>query len=153
MKKFFDDYLKNLNELHDDVRSAIEGLPQTALDWIPYPGFNSISVLTVHIAGAERFWLSDVIAGIDSGRDRDAEFQVHNLKPEVLTAGLADSWEFVQGALTKLTLQDLDAKRISPRDGREFTVGWALGHVLKHTALHVGHIQITRQLWDNQSGN
>ena len=153
MQKLFDDYLKNLNELHDDVRSAIKGLPLTALDWIPYPGFNSISVLAVHIAGAERYWLSDVIVGIDSSRDREAEFQVHNLEPEVLTAGLADSWEFVQGVLAKLTLQDLDAKRISPRDGREFTVGWALGHVLKHTALHVGHIQITRQLWDNQSGN
>jgi uncharacterized damage-inducible protein DinB len=153
MQKFFDDYLKNLNELHDDVRSAIKGLPLTALDWTPYPGFNSISVLAVHIAGAERYWLSDVIAGIDSGRDREAEFQVRNLEPEVITGRLTDSWGFVQGVLAELTLQDLDAKCISPRDGREVAVGWALGHVLKHTALHVGHIQITRQLWGNQSGN
>jgi hypothetical protein len=28
------------------------------------------------------------------------------------------------------------------------TAGWALNHALAHTALHIGHAQITRQLWD-----
>lgn len=150
MQQFFEDYLNNLNELHNDVRSAIEGLTQTALDWTPYSGINSISVLTVHIAGAERFWLSDVVLGVDSGRDREAEFQVHDLEPKMLTGRLTESWAYAQSVMGELTLQDLDAIRISPRDGREVTVAWALGHILKHTALHVGHIQITRQWWQIQ---
>jgi uncharacterized damage-inducible protein DinB len=150
VQQFFEDYLNNLNELHNDVRSAIEGLTQTALDWTPYSGINSISVLTVHIAGAERFWLSDVVLGVDSGRDREAEFQVQDLEPEVLAGRLTESWAFAQSVMGELTLQDLDAIRISPRDGREVTVAWALGHILKHTALHVGHIQITRQWWQIQ---
>jgi hypothetical protein len=29
-------------------------------------------------------------------------------------------------------------------------VGWALCHILKHTALHLGHLQITRQLWEQR---
>lgn len=151
MQKIFEDFLKNLNDLHDDVRSAIDGLPRSALDWTPYPGFNSISVLAVHIAGAERYWISDVVAGIDSNRNRDSEFQVHDLDPDDLADRLSESWAFLQSVLTGLTQEDLGAMRISPRDGKEITVFWVLGHVLKHTALHVGHIQITRQLWDNQS--
>lgn len=153
MKKIFDDYLNNLKELHDDVRSAIDGLPRSALDWTPYPGFNSISVLAVHIAGAERYWISDVIAEMDSNRDREAEFLVHGLDPDELADRLSDSWAFVRSVLAGLTQEDLDAMRISPRNGKEITVSWALGHVLKHTALHVGHLQVTRQLWQEQSGS
>ena len=50
--------------------------------------------------------------------------------------------------LEGLALPDLEATRVSPRDGRTFTVVWCLAHALEHTALHLGHIQVTRQLWD-----
>lgn len=153
MNKFFEDYLTNLKELHDDVRSAIDGLPGSALDWSPSPDFNSIGVLVVHIAGAERYWISDVVAETDSNRDRESEFSAHGLEPEELAVKLSESWAFVQSVLAGLTQVDLDSIRISPRDGREITVSWALGHVLKHTALHVGHLQVTRQLWQSQMGS
>ncbi len=41
-------------------------------------------------------------------------------------------------------------KRTDPRDGREYTVAWALFHALEHTALHLGQMQLTRQLWEQQ---
>jgi len=31
-------------------------------------------------------------------------------------------------------------------------VAWALLHALDHTAQHLGHMQITRQLWDQERG-
>ena len=34
--------------------------------------------------------------------------------------------------------------RVSPRDGRKVTVGWALLHPLQHTGQHVGHIEMLR---------
>ena len=34
-----------------------------------------------------------------------------------------------------------------PRDGKKYTVAWALGHALEHTAIHVGHIPMLKQLW------
>jgi hypothetical protein len=55
---------------------------------------------------------------------------------------------YLRGALENISLQELGEKRISPRNGREVTVGWALCHALKHTALHAGHIQVTRQWWE-----
>jgi hypothetical protein len=30
------------------------------------------------------------------------------------------------------------------------TVAWAVLHAVDHTALHLGHIQITRQLWEQR---
>jgi ankyrin repeat protein len=29
-------------------------------------------------------------------------------------------------------------------------VAWCLAHALEHTALHLGHMQITRQLWEQR---
>jgi uncharacterized damage-inducible protein DinB len=154
MQPFYEDYLNNLQELHNDIQTAIKDLPQTALDWTP-PGedFNSLSVLIVHLAGAERYWLGDVVAGVPSGRDRDAEFRVHGMSLDELTNRLESSLDYVRQVLNKLSLQDLESRRISPRNGREITVAWALDHNLKHTALHLGHIQITRQLWDLHAGD
>ena len=54
MQTFFTEYLKLLQERHNDILEAIEGLPSAALDWSPGPDMNSISVLVVHLTGSER---------------------------------------------------------------------------------------------------
>ena len=63
MQTFYTDCLNNLQELHNDMEKALEGLPPEALDWLPKPGVNSITALVVHTAGAERFLFGQVIAG------------------------------------------------------------------------------------------
>jgi hypothetical protein len=88
------------------------------------------------------------VSGVPSGRDRESEFKVKNLKPGVLNALLQESWSYAAQVLENLGLNDLEAKKRSPRDDRDVSVTWALEHGLKHTAVHLGHIQITRQLWD-----
>jgi uncharacterized damage-inducible protein DinB len=148
MEPFFADYLNNLQELHDDIRAALQGLPQAALDWAPGPDTNSLSVLVVHLTGAERYWIGDVVAGEPSARDREAEFRVQGWSIEALLQRLSGNETFAQRVLGSLNLPELETKRISPRNGRESTVAWALCHALKHTALHLGQIQLTRQLWE-----
>jgi uncharacterized damage-inducible protein DinB len=153
MHPFFEAYLDRLQGLHDNILQAIEGLPPAALDWIPGPDMNSIAVLVVHTVGAERYWVGDVVARDPSGRDRTAEFRAQGLDAATLKKCLNETLAHTRGVLEGLTLRDLEAIRISPRDGREYTVAWALAHALEHTAMHVGHIQITRQLWEQRSGN
>jgi len=51
-----------------------------------------------------------------------------------------------------LRLDDLMRTCLVPRDGCRVTVGWAPVHVVEHPAIHVGHIQLTRQLWDQGQG-
>ena len=148
MKPFYADYLNNLEELHQEILHAINGHPQDAFDWTPFTGSNSLSILIIHLSDAERYWFSDVVSGVPSGRDRDSEFKVKNLKPGVLTARLHESWSYGAQVLENLDLNDLETKRRSSRNDRDVSVTWALEHALKHTAVHLGHIQITRQLWE-----
>ena len=148
MQTFYTDYLNNLEELHQEILHTINGLSQDAFDWIPFTGGNSLSVLIVHLTGAERYWIGDVVAGVPSGRDRDSEFKVKNLEPGELAAHLQESWSYGAQVLENLDLNDLESKRRSLRNDRDVSVAWALEHALKHTAVHLGHIQITRQLWD-----
>ena len=150
MQAFYADYLKNLLEFHDEIRSAIKGLPQEALDWTPGPEFNSVSALVVHLTGAERYWIGDVIAGEPKERDREAEFEVRGVAEKELIRRLSENETYIRNTLEPIALQELEALRTSPRNGRSVTVGWALCHVLKHTALHLGHLQITRQLWEQR---
>ena len=148
MIQFFADYVDNLAELHTDMMKTVRHLPAEALDWVPFPSGNSLSVLIVHSAGAEKFWLGDVLAKELSGRDRPAEFRIKNQSQQQLEARLNESLGYAELVVGKLELEDLKAVRIDPRNGREFTVAWAMAHALKHTGLHLGHMQITRQLWE-----
>jgi len=150
MQPFFQDYFHRLQELHDDIVKAIEGLPQEALDWVPGPGLNSLCVLVVHVTGAERYWIGNVVGCDPSGRDREAEFGAQGLDAATLKRGLDDSLAHSCRVLEKLTTRELQLSRVSPRDGRKFTVAWSLANALAHTAAHVGHMQVTRQLWDQQ---
>jgi uncharacterized damage-inducible protein DinB len=153
MKTFFEDYLNILQACHADIFKAMNGLPSAALDWISGPEMNSISVMVFHLTGAERYWIGDVAVRESSERDRDSEFKVQNMRMDLLKQRLDGSLGYARQTLEKLTLQDLEASRTSPRDGRKFTVAWALLHALEHSNLHLGHIQITRQLWMESQGN
>ena len=150
LQPLFDSYLERLQNLHADIRHAIEGLPVEALDWSPGHEMNSLAVLATHTAGAERYWIGDVIARNDSHRDRAAEFRARAIDSatllERLDAVLASSHRVLEG----LTLSDLETTRIVPRDGSEVTVAWALLHTLEHTAIHLGHMQLVRQLWEQR---
>jgi len=154
MQPFFQDYLQRLTDLHQVILIAIEGLPPEALDWTPiqktHAGMNTINVLVIHLCGAERYWIGEVACGDLSGRVRAEEFQVSGLSAAQLTEKIKAASQYAQSALEKLAIDDLDADGTYTRDSRVFTVGWALLHALEHTAVHLGHIQITRQLWNEK---
>ena len=153
MQKFFTDYMNLLQDCHNGILQAIEGLPSEALDWIPGPDMNSITVLVFHLTGAARFWIGDIATQEPSNRDRAAEFRVQGAGMDVLKKRLSDNLEYARSVLDKLSLQDLEATRVRHSDGREFTVAWALLHALEHATSHLGQIQITRQLWEQMESN
>jgi uncharacterized damage-inducible protein DinB len=148
MHPFYAEFLDRLSELHLGLERAIEGLPAEALDWSPLPAVNSLSVLLVHIAGAERYWIGDVVGEESSSRDRESEFQTQRLSREDLQRKLSDSLSYARELIARLVPEDMEATRVSPRDGQVYSVVWALLHALEHTALHLGHAELMRSLWD-----
>lgn len=150
MHQFFEDYLERLSTLHGHIERAIEGLSMEALNWSPGPEINSVCVLVVHLCGAERFWIGDVTGQLPSGRDRDAEFEAQGMDEAALKRRLDETLAHSRAVVERLSLDDLAAPRSSPRGERAFTVGWALAHALEHTGIHLGHIQIMRQWWEQR---
>src|SRR5512136_1649128 len=76
-----DNYLERIEDLRGQVRALIADLPAEALTWRPTENVeehatNSLAVLAAHVAGAEHFWVAEVIGGRPRTRDRDAEFAI-----------------------------------------------------------------------------
>lgn len=150
MSPFFADYLERLEMLHTEMTHALTGLPQAALDWSPGAEMNSLAVLAAHIAGSEMFWIGDLTVRGASVRVRDHEFQTVAVSAGALIKRLDQALADSRNALAQLTLANLEEQRTSPRDGKVYTVAWALLHALEHIATHVGHIQLGRQLWEEK---
>ena len=147
LARLFDHY----RLLHESYKQTLSGLNTEALDWSPGEGMNSIAVLATHVAGSEKFWIGDVAMQEPSGRDRSAEFVVKGSDSVHLSGLLDSSLAYIQGAFERLTREDLSQPRTSPLDGKTYDVAWSISQSLTHTALHLGHIQITRQLLDAAS--
>ncbi len=147
MTPFYAELLGRFHELHAQVETALEPLPQEAMDWIPGPDMNSASVLIVHLTGAERFLVGDLVMGDPSNRDREAEFSASGWQKDDLLLRLKETESYLAQAFEKLTLAELETTRLHPRHGRQVSVTWALTHALEHAALHLGHLQFTSQLW------
>ncbi|MGD2163798.1 MAG: DUF664 domain-containing protein [Anaerolineales bacterium] len=139
-------YVDMLGMLHEDCKETLKGLSTEQLDWRPLDSENSIAVLAVHIAGAEKFWVGDCILQESSNRDRPAEFATKGENERTLSRVLDNSLNYVRTAVENLPDDFLNESRVHPRTGDEITVAWALNHVIQHTALHLGHMQLTKGL-------
>lgn len=148
MDLFLADFLRLLEEKHVDFRAALAGLPPEAMNWLPGAGMNPLAVLAVHTAGAERFWIGDIAMQEPLPRDRPGEFATRDLSSEQALARLESSLDYARSSCARLSVSVLSEPRVDPRNGRSMTAGWALLHALEHTAMHAGHAQLTRQLWE-----
>jgi uncharacterized damage-inducible protein DinB len=152
MEQFFAEYLDRLTILHNLYIESFRGLPQEALDWVPGQDMNSLVVLAVHVTGSERFWIGTVALNDPAPRDRDAEFRAKGLSEAELIALFAANQSYMAAAFEQVSVADFGLKRRSPRHTEDFTVSSALLHAMEHTGVHLGHAQITRQLWDQRQG-
>ncbi len=156
MIKEIQGYLAPLNELRTQVKSLLEGLPSEALDWQPIQGegdlaTNSLGVLATHLAGSETFWMREIIARQPVQRNRDAEFLTRRVSASALQARLDSAAATTEEVLAALKEGQMEEER--EHRGRMVTIRWAILHVFEHFALHLGHMQLTRQLWLARSRN
>ncbi len=147
MEKYFEALLDRLDELHRNVQEALDELPAEAIDWVPAPEMNSLAVLVMHMTGSERYYIGDVVLGDLSFRNRSAEFRVQGVDAAALKKRLADVAAYEKSAFEQLHVSELGQDRQAPSNGRTVTVAWALNHALEHTGVHVGHVQILKQMW------
>jgi len=145
-----ENYLTRIEDLRSQILGQVKSFPLEALNWRPV-GTNSdhksnpIAALIAHISGAEHFWIGEVIGGLPATRNRDAEFAAEATSVESILDLLRRSGNETQKVLTSMRNTDLDKFKVVK--GRHVPVRWCILHVIDHTSLHLGHIQITYQLW------
>jgi uncharacterized damage-inducible protein DinB len=143
-------YISMIEDLRGQVVALVRDLPAEALNWRPIEGSddhatNSLAVLATHVAGAERYWISEIIGGRERTRQRDAEFETRTSSASELVERLETTGRETAEVLAALTAENLDEDHDTK--GRRVSTRWAILHVIDHTALHLGHMQLTLQLW------
>jgi len=151
MDQLFRDLQERYETLYKAIETAAADLPAEALDWRPGPDMNSIGIILAHTAGAWRYWAGDVAGDLPSGRVRATEFETHGVDADEMLDRLRAALDTAREVLARVDPAKLDEVRTAGQFDEQRTVGWALLHALEHTALHAGHIQLTRQLWEQQS--
>jgi len=153
MLKEIQGYLTKLGEIRSQVKAQLEGLPQEALDWRPTReggdlATNSLAVIAAHVAGSQMFWVKEIINRQPILRDREAEFATQRVRAQDLMAKLDAVGRVTEEVLSSFGDTQLDEGR-KYRD-RQITVRWGILHIIEHVCQHLGHMQLTRQLWLTQ---
>jgi uncharacterized damage-inducible protein DinB len=142
---------QQLTKYAREAFEALDGLSESDLNnWKPrldLADINTFYALAFHLVSAGEFWLLHACGGWPTDRNRPAEFVAHGSFEDLqkrYAKWLAESKVVLAG----LTEDDL-GREVSVSDREErFVLGDRLIHTVAHTATHVGHLQIQRQLWD-----
>jgi hypothetical protein len=139
----------------DRLLETIAGLDEDAVNWKPpAPGANSLLVLVTHALGSAEEHVVGIAAGMTVVRNRDAEFAAKGT-----ASRLASRATEVRGRIAQ-ALASLDGRFDEERDppfrswpASRGTVRDRLVHSVSHTAEHVGHAQVTRDLYLARRGS
>ncbi|MEA2579833.1 MAG: hypothetical protein QOE83_725 [Actinomycetota bacterium] len=144
---------EELDEALDELRTVVVGLDRDSLNRLPLPqDTNSLAVLVVHGVASTRSWLSLATGAPFPDRDRDAEFRTVVEDPAVFLAEFDAAAEACRELLSPEVVFDPAREGTGPWRVRELasenvSAAAALLHALAHLNEHVGHAQLTRQLW------
>ncbi len=154
--------LEMLKKLVSDVFQQLDGIPADDLNsWLPRDGMrdvNTFFVLATHTVGAGEFWILEAAGGQSIDRNRAAEFSATGSLEQLRVRfdhWLADSAE-VFAAMDDAKLASMFERAANPERGMSaarLTRAECVAHALEHTAVHLGHLQLQRQLWDAEQGN
>jgi uncharacterized damage-inducible protein DinB len=135
-----------LDEQWAEIREIAQAIGPDGLHYVPQQGMNSTSVIVRHVAGSQEWWIGELLGGQPVHRNRDGEFAAADVDLDGVLQQLDESIGTVRQVLDSLAADDLNQTRIY-RD-QIVTTHWILARVVSHVSVHVGHLQMTRQLWE-----
>ena len=153
LRRLFDNNYRDLEQLLAD-------LPNEALLWrpcetSPWQGeSNTLGKIVAHAISSAVYLLrrAEYSMGriewseVDGDEGRD-EFGPANHEIAYLRARVKRTQEYVHNFLASVTSEELGASRPHPKRPVTFVARQETMHALDHLALHIGHGQLTRQLW------
>lgn len=160
-------YRRLLDEKYAEVDELLADLPAEALLWKPFESSpwkgpsNSLGLIIAHGISSTVYLLRraewtmgkrewETLDG-DEGAD---EFGPANHDPAYLRERARRTHAIAVEVINALSEAGLNARRPHPnRPNREFTVRYDVQHAIEHLSQHIGHAQLTRQLWALRQAN
>jgi hypothetical protein len=118
----------------------------------PVAGANSAWVLAQHTLGNARAWVLGIAAGQRIERDRPGEFASVGNDAAAFRAEVQRFSREIADALARMTAADLDRRLVPAKvlwgehEPHEISVRHALVQVIEHASLHLGHLEMSRDL-------
>ncbi len=151
-------YSRQIRSLLERVGACLEGLSEAQINWRPaIDGANSAYVIAAHTLGNARAWVLGIACGQPVGRDRPAEFRASGRDAADLLGAAQKLSGQIDAAMAALPGWALDRRLLPSRElwgegqAQEISVREALVHVVEHASIHLGQLQVTRDLALRQS--
>ena len=138
-----------------------EGLDSEQLGYHHAPSSLTLAGLLYHLALVEESWMDhrflgrperEPWAGVDWDADPDWEHHIAvTLEPDELRERYRDACGRSHKAMDAAASLDQQSV-MTLRDGRHFSLGWVLLHLIEETARHVGHADLIREAIDGSVG-
>lgn len=156
-----------LNDQTKRLKEAVAELSVAELEWQQHPGMNTIGMLLAHIAVAEIYWIAVASDGLDFRKDGDELLlkiigirgeddgmplpedgthpaALHGKTPDDYSAMLDNALKYTHEKLKSWS--DADLPQTYSRGSNEISKAWTLYHIVDHTSIHIGQIQLLKHL-------
>jgi DinB superfamily len=154
-------YRQLFDERYDELKQLLADLPAAALIWKPFeqsPWQGPSSTLgliiahtvssTVYLLRRAEYAMGKCEWAAVDGDEGSEEFGPANHDPAYLLARVERTQAYVHQFLAALAADELDQSRAHPkRTNRLFSARYDVVHAIDHMSQHIGHGQLTRQLW------
>lgn len=139
-----------LENLQAEMLQVLAAMGPEGMNWQPaLPETNSAYTIVVHATASQLWWIKENLHGEPIVRNRPAEFTAQADDLQALEAEIARVQHITREILAGLTPEDLKSTR--QVRNRSVTVEWIVLHVIEHAATHLGHLQLTRQMWEESA--
>lgn len=154
-------YRRLIENKYGELAELLADLPGEALLWKPFEQSpwkgpaGSLGWLVAHGVSSTVYlirraaWMAGKCAWDEvNGDEGNDEFGPANHEVAYLQARLKRTQTIVTDILDSLSEADLDnSQPFPPRPERTLTVRYDIQHAIEHLSQHIGHAQLTRQLW------
>jgi DinB superfamily len=146
-------YARELGWILEQVGVSLRGLTAAQLNWRPATGTaNSAWAIVTHVVSATRVYALGFGCGRPVSRDRPAEFAAAGSSPETLLADVASLARELETALRAMPPAELERRTLPSQElwgtgaPHELSRREALVESIRHAALHLGELRLTRDL-------
>ncbi len=153
MRAELETYGGELRWILDQIVVALDGLTPAQLNWRPATGAaNSAWAIASHVAASTRVYALGFGCGRPVERHRAREFAAAGDDPAELIAAVRRLAGEIEAALGVLAPSALDRRTLPPQElwgtgvPREVSGRDTLVESIRHAALHLGELRLTRDL-------